>query len=506
MAVVSIATLKSYFETADVPTAAQFIDVFDTLADAASISTYLQALADAARFDLGDSLTLDPAETFVENDMPLRNAAGSWGRMPAATFVSVASSMYGSDGSNVPTNYNAAALAAFLGLSTTGWKQAVRVASTANGTLATAFENGDTVDGVVLATGDRILLKNQTAGAENGIYVVAASGAPARSTDADSGAEMLGAAVLVSEGTTNADTCWICTTNATITIGATALVFAAFGNSGFTAASTTEVLTGTDVSKGVTADALASLWEKGSDVASAGTTSLGEGGFFHITGTTTITDIDFATDKSGRWAMLVFDGALILTHNASTLILAGGANITTAAGDMLLVRSEGTDVVRGWHFPALAPTGTGAAVRATSPTLVTPALGTPASGNLASCNGYPESIIIAVGDEGTALTAGTAKITFRMPYAFTLTAVRSSVKTAPTGATLIVDINEGGTTILSTKLSIDATEKTSTTAASAAVISDASLADDAEITMDIDQIGSTIAGAGLKVALIGHRT
>lgn len=114
-----------------------------------------------------------------------------------------------------------------------------------------------------------------------------------------------------------------------------------------------------------------------------------------------------------------------------------------------------------------------------------------------------ESLIIAVSDETTDLTTGTAKVTFRMPYAFTLSAVRASVTTAPTGATLTVDINESGATILSTKLTIDAGEKTSTTAATAAVISDADLADDAEITVDIDQIGSTVAGAGLKVILIG---
>lgn len=115
-------------------------------------------------------------------------------------------------------------------------------------------------------------------------------------------------------------------------------------------------------------------------------------------------------------------------------------------------------------------------------------------------------IIIACSDETTALTTGTAKVTFRMPYAFTLTAVRASVNTAPTGSVLTVDINEGGVSILSTKLTIDATEKTSTTAATAAVISDSSLADDAEITIDIDTVGSTIAGAGLKVMLIGHAT
>lgn len=114
-------------------------------------------------------------------------------------------------------------------------------------------------------------------------------------------------------------------------------------------------------------------------------------------------------------------------------------------------------------------------------------------------------IIIACSDEASNLSTGTAKVTFRMPFAFTVTAVRASVTTAPTGSTLIVDINESGTTILSTKLSIDAGEKTSTTAATAAVISDTSLADDAEITIDIDQVGSTIAGKGLKVTLLGRR-
>jgi len=115
-------------------------------------------------------------------------------------------------------------------------------------------------------------------------------------------------------------------------------------------------------------------------------------------------------------------------------------------------------------------------------------------------------LVIPVGDESTALTTGTAKISFRMPFAATLLAVRASVNTAPTDSTLIVDINEGGTSVLGTKLSIDATELTSTTAASAATITDSSLPDDALITIDIDQIGSTIAGAGLKVSLFVRRS
>lgn len=112
------------------------------------------------------------------------------------------------------------------------WKQAVRAATTSAGTLASSFENGDTIDGVTLATGDRILIKNQAAGAENGIYVVAASGAPTRATDADAGAELVNATVYVSEGTANADTQWTCTTNATITVGSTSLAFAQMSSGG----------------------------------------------------------------------------------------------------------------------------------------------------------------------------------------------------------------------------------------------------------------------------------
>lgn len=115
-----------------------------------------------------------------------------------------------------------------------------------------------------------------------------------------------------------------------------------------------------------------------------------------------------------------------------------------------------------------------------------------------------QSFVIACSDETTDLQTGTGKATYRMPYAFTVSAVRASVTTAPVGSTLVVDINEGGTSILSTKLSIDAGEKTSTTAATPAVISDTALADDAEITIDIDQVGSSTAGAGLKVSIIGR--
>jgi hypothetical protein len=116
-----------------------------------------------------------------------------------------------------------------------------------------------------------------------------------------------------------------------------------------------------------------------------------------------------------------------------------------------------------------------------------------------------ENIIVACTNETTAIAASNGVRTFRMPYAFTLTAIKASLTGATATGTFTVDVNEGGSTILSTKLTIDATEKTSTSAATAVVISDSSLADDAEITIDVDDAGDGTA-TGLKVTFIGHRT
>ena len=122
--------------------------------------------------------------------------------------------------------------------------------------------------------------------------------------------------------------------------------------------------------------------------------------------------------------------------------------------------------------------------------------------------GIEEIIIVALSDETTDLTTGTGKASFHMPFAMTLTGVKASVNTAPAGQEIEVDINEGGSTILTTKLTIDAGEKTSLTAATAAVIGGAGpdLADNAEITFDIDQVGTSTKGKGLKVTLYGYRT
>src|SRR5258706_5891413 len=126
-------------------------------------------------------------------------------------------------------------------------KTACRIATTANGTLSTAFANGQTIDGVTIATNDRILIKNQSTQADNGIYVVQASGAPVRATDANTWAQLVGAYVFISAGTANTATSWVCNVAAGGTIGVTAVTFVQFSASqAYTASGTGIVLSGNE--------------------------------------------------------------------------------------------------------------------------------------------------------------------------------------------------------------------------------------------------------------------
>jgi hypothetical protein len=125
-------------------------------------------------------------------------------------------------------------------------KASVVAATATAGTLATSFANGQVVDGVTLATTNRILIKNQADATENGIYTVNASGAPTRSTDMDNGTEFPGAYVFVEQGTINADTGWVCTNNAPVTLGTTNIVWTQFSGAGTYTASNGVLLTGSN--------------------------------------------------------------------------------------------------------------------------------------------------------------------------------------------------------------------------------------------------------------------
>lgn len=114
-------------------------------------------------------------------------------------------------------------------LAAVGGIKIVRVATTTNGVLLTDFENADTIDGIALVTGDRILIKNQTLGKNNGIYVVQAAGAPVRASDFDADEEVISQMLIsIEEGTTNGNKSFKLSTINPIIIGTTVLVFSSF--------------------------------------------------------------------------------------------------------------------------------------------------------------------------------------------------------------------------------------------------------------------------------------
>jgi len=164
-----------------------------------------------------------------------------------------------------------------------------------------------------------------------------------------------------------------------------------------------------------------------------------------------------------------------------------------------LVSLEGLSLVSGDILYATAADTLARLPKGTDGQMLELASGIPSWKNQEEIYGF------AISDEATSITTGTAKLTVRpWAYAFTITSVRACLSVVSTSGIPTVDINEAGVTILSTKLTIDANEKTSVTAATAAVISDASIAADAEITFDIDVAGT--GAKGLKVFITGRKT
>lgn len=230
-------------------------------------------------------------------------------------------------------------------------------------------------------------------------------------------------------------------------------------------------------------EVLDNLFNKGNNIASATTTNLVAASeyFVDVTGTTTIDS--FGNLGAGDWRLVRFTGAGTLTYNASTQIIPGAANYTRANGDMAWVFGLGSSSNIVLPFPISGGAVLNSALKPT------------------------ETWLIAVGDETTPITTGAAKVTFRAPYAFTISSVRGSLSTAQSSGSLVaVDVNDGGASIFSTTLTFDNGEKTTTTAATPAVLSDTSIGDDSEITIDIDTVGAAADARGLKVALIGRRT
>jgi len=205
-------------------------------------------------------------------------------------------------------------------------KASVVAATTTNGTLATAFANGQVVDGVTLATNDRILIKNQTDATANGIYTVNASGAPTRSTDMNVGSEFPSAYVFVEQGTVNADTGWVCTNNAPVTLGSTNITWTQFSGAGTYTANNGVVLNGSVFSfapesgKGLQTGASGAAIKLATTSGLNVTSDLAVGAGNGISVLTNTVAIDSAVVVS-KYAASVGDGAATsytVTHNLNT--------------------------------------------------------------------------------------------------------------------------------------------------------------------------------------------
>jgi len=137
-------------------------------------------------------------------------------------------------------------------------------ATTANISLTTDLQNGDTIDGVTLVTGDRVLVKDQSTASENGLYTVVASGAASRDTEYDTITELSGQMVVVNQGTSNDNKIFLCTTNTTATLDTDDITFS----------QVTPANVGTVTSVAVADSGSSEFTVTGSPVTSSGTISL----------------------------------------------------------------------------------------------------------------------------------------------------------------------------------------------------------------------------------------
>ena len=299
----------------------------------------------------------------------------------------------------------------------------VVAATTANVALSTALENGDTIDGITLATGNRILVKNQTTQSENGIYVVQASGQPTRATDFDTAAEVdSGDFVFVSSGTINGGTGWV-QVNRPATIGTDAIAFTQFSGAGTYLAGNGLTLTGNSFSidATVTADLSTSqtLNNKSLTNSSLNAPFIENGINFGVMsgGTGSSGQVIKSTGTGAEWAT-------ISEYSAPTIgstSIASGATVTTIAGLTLtapVVNLSINEQTGTSYTVALSDNGklvtlsNAGAITVTVPTNDSAAYATGSQINLVQLGAGTVSV---VGDSGVSVL-GTPGLNFRAQY------------------------------------------------------------------------------------------
>ena len=337
-------------------------------------------------------------------------------------------------------------------------KDSVRVATTANITIASDLNVGDSIDGVTLADGDRVLVKNQSTGSENGIYTAGAS--PARATDFDADSEVTaGAFFFVEEGTVNADSGFVVSTDDDITVGSTAITFTQFSGTGQIVAGAGLDKTGNTLSVNVDDSTL----EINSDTLRIKTSYTGQSSITTLgtiaTGVWNGTDIGVAHGGTGASSaadartnlglaigsdVQAYDAQLAdvagLTPADGAFIIGDGSNFTTESGATArasLGLTIGTDVQA--YDAQLAD------IAGLSPTDGNIIIGDGSNFVLESGNTARTSLGLGTGDTPTfnGLNAGSAKITaLGTPTADTDAATKAYVDTQVASANQLSELTD----------------------------------------------------------------
>lgn len=252
-------------------------------------------------------------------------------------------------------------------------KKSVRVATTTSGTFATSFAPDQTIDGITLTSGNRILLKDQTTASENGIYTVNPSGAPTRSSDANNSEDVTaGMFMFVEEGAINGDKGFVLTTNDTITLGTTDLSFTQFSGAGQITAGTGLTKTGNALNVDASQTHVTAVGTLTSGTWQADAIEVAHGG----TGLTTYTAGDLIySDATNSLAKLeigttgevlkVSSGGIIewadnTEYTAQTPIVLSGTEfqlgtVPTGKGGTGITSYSGGDLIYGANVPGISP-------------------------------------------------------------------------------------------------------------------------------------------------------
>ena len=370
--------------------------------DGGAWRTFLDGIATAGSSSVALTITESGGQVTVTPNLATSSTAGVMSasdktKLDDATSDATAGKLVIRDGSGnikvaTPTEDAHAATKAYVDAARSGLdvKQSVRAATTAAVLLASGLENGDAIDGVTLATSDRVLVKNQSTASENGIYVVQASGAAVRATDFDGTGEVSGGAfTFVEEGTVNADSGWVVTSNGAITVGTDAIAWVQFSGAGQITAGDGLTKTGNTINAVGTAGRISVIadsididsgyigqntittlgtittgtWDATTVAVTAGGTgveSFTDNGVVYGNGTSALDVTSAGTEhqvlRAGSGGVPAF-GAVDLSQTAATtnslLIARGGTNASTEATARTNLAAGGTQGA-GVSTPALA--------------------------------------------------------------------------------------------------------------------------------------------------------